>query len=404
MSVGRPARLAWWLAGACVGLVLGSLVLLLVVSHAGDISQYYYEDAAVAVAFALLGAVVAAHRSANPIGWLFLAIGLSGALGVVSNEYVNYALVVDPGALPGGPIAAWLSAWTWWPAYGLVPIVLLVFPDGRLPSPRWRWAAWLAGGGVAVMTLGIAASTLGDPVRFALSEEEPGGLPGLVLAVSVSAAILSFLAALVSLALRWRRAWGNEREQLKWVAFAAGLALVANIVLQIVQLPGLGLVGVVLVPVGAAVAILRYRLYDINRIISRTLAYGLLTALLGLVYIAGVFALGRLLSPGGEPSAFAAAASTLAVAALFQPARRRLQAAVDRRFNRARYDAVRTVEAFRARLRDEIDLDTLTAELLAVADQTMQPIQVSLWLRPPTPRQPGTPGNPQQGERYLTRH
>jgi hypothetical protein len=388
MSVGRPARLAWWLAGACVGLVLSSLVLLLVVSHAGDVSQYYYEDAAVAVAFALLGAVVAAHRSANPIGWLFLAIGLSGALGVVSNEYVNYALVVDPGALPGGPIAAWLSAWTWWPAYGLVPLVLLVFPDGRLPSPRWRWAAWLAGGGVAVMTLGIAASTLGDPVRFALSEEEPGGLPGLVLAVSVSAAIVSFLAALVSLALRWRRAWGNEREQLKWVAFAAGLALVANIVLQIVQLPGLGLVGVVLVPVGAAVAILRHRLYDINRIISRTLAYGLLTALLGLVYIAGVFALGRLLSPGGEPSAFAVAASTLAVAALFQPARRRLQAAVDRRFNRARYDAVRTVEAFRARLRDEIDLDTLTAELLAVADQTMQPIQLSLWLRPPRPGNP----------------
>jgi hypothetical protein len=195
---------------------------------------------------------------------------------------------------------------------------------------------------------------------------------------------------LVSLALRWRRAWGNEREQLKWVAFAAGLALVANIVFQIVQLPGLGLVGVVLVPVGAAVAILRYRLYDIDRIISRTLAYGLLTALLGLVYVAGVFALGRLLNPGGEPSAVAVAASTLAVAALFQPARRRLQAAVDRRFNRARYDAARTVEAFSARLRDEIDLDTLTTELVAVADQTMQPVQVSLWLRP----HPGNPVHP----------
>jgi hypothetical protein len=246
MSVGRPARLAWWLAGACVGLVLSSLVLLLVVSHGGDVSQYYYEDAAVAVAFALLGAVVAAHRPENPIGWLFLAIGLSGALGVVSNEYVNYALVVDPGALPGGPLAAWLSAWTWWPAYGLVPIVLLVFPDGRLPSPRWRWAAWLAGGGVAVMTLGIAASTLGDPVRFALSEEEPGGLPGLVLAVSVSAAIVSFLAALVSLALRWRRAWGNEREQLEWVAFAGGryrLVHQDRLRLELVVAPGADLAG-----------------------------------------------------------------------------------------------------------------------------------------------------------------
>jgi hypothetical protein len=263
--------------------------------------------------------------------------------------------------------------------------VLLVFPDGRLPSPRWRWAAWLAGAGVAVMTLGMAASTLGDPVRIALSEEEPGGLPGLVLDVSVIAAAASFLAALVSLAQRWRRARGNEREQLKWVAFAAGLALVANIVLQIFQLPGLGLVGVVLVPVGAAVAILRYRLYDIDRIISRTLGYGLLTALLGLVYVAGVFVSGRLLNPGGKPSGLAVAASTLAVAALFQPARRRVQAAVDRRFNRARYDAARTVAAFSARLRDQIDLDTLSTELLAVVDQTMEPTQVSFWLRPPPP-------------------
>ena len=392
MRVGRPARLAWSLAGVCVALVLSSLALLLVVSHAGDVSQYYYEDAAVAVAFALLGAVVAAHRPANPIGWLFLAIGLSGALGVVSNEYVTYTLATAPGALPGGSVAAWLSLWTWWPAYGLVPLVLLVFPDGRLPSPRWRWAAWLAGAGVALLTLGIAATTVGDPVRFALSEEEPGGLAGLILAVSVGAAAVSFLAGLASLALRWRRAWGNEREQLKWVVFAAGLALVANIVLQVLQLPGLGLAGVVLVPVGAAVAILRYRLYDIDRIISRTVTYGLLTALLGLVYVAGVFVFGWLLNPGGEDSTLAVAASTLAVAALFQPARRRLQAAVDRRFNRARYDAARTVEAFSARLRDEIDLDTLTAELLAVTDQTMQPIQVSLWLRPPRPGNPVHPG------------
>jgi len=204
MPARRSARLAWSLAGACVALVLASLVLLLAVSRAGDLSQYYYEDAAVAVAFALLGALVAARRPENPIGWLFLAIGLSGALGVVSNEYVHYALVTAPGALPGAAIAAWLSLWTWWPAYGLVPLVLLVFPDGRLLSPHWRWAAWLAGGGVGLMTLGIAASTLGDPVRFALSEEEPGGIAGLVLSVSISAAAVSFLAALASLALRWR--------------------------------------------------------------------------------------------------------------------------------------------------------------------------------------------------------
>jgi hypothetical protein len=359
MNVGRPARLAWSLAGVCVALVLGSLVLLAAGSPAGEAAEYYFEDAAVAVAFAVVGAIVAGHHPANPIGWLFLLIGLSGALGVVSNEYVTYTLVTAPGALPGGSIAASVSLWSWWPAYGLVPLVLLLFPDGRLPSRRWRWAAWLAAGGVVLMTLGVAVTTLGDPVQFALTEEEPGGLAGLVLRVSVGAALVSFLAGLASLVLRWRRARGNEREQLKWVAFAAGLALVATAVLQVVQLPGLGLVGVVLVPVGAAVAILRYRLYDIDRIISRTLAYGLLTALLGVVYVAGVFSLGRLLNPGGEPSAFAVAASTLAVAALFQPARRRLQAAVDRRFNRARYDAARTVAAFSARLRDQLDLQTL---------------------------------------------
>jgi hypothetical protein len=393
MIVGRPARLAWSLAGACVVLMLSSLVLLLAVSHAGDVSQYYYEDAAVAVAFALLGAVVAGHRPENPIGWLFLAIGLSGALGVVSNEYVHYTLVVDLGALPGGAVAAWLSAWTWWPAYGLVPLVLLVFPDGRLPSPRWRWAAWLAGAGVAVMTLGIAASTIGDPVRFALSEEEPGGLPGLVLAVSVIAAAVSFLAGLVSLALRWRRAWGNEREQLKWVAFAAGLSLVANVVLQVLMLPGLGLVGVVLVPVGATIAILRYRLYDIDRIINRTLVYGSLTALLGGIYAGTVLVLGQVFGGiGGQLPSWAVAGTTLAVAALFQPARRRIQQAVDRRFNRRKYDAAKTIEGFSARLRDEVDLDTLSAELLAVVDQTMEPTYVWFWLRPSLHGSSGTAG------------
>jgi hypothetical protein len=199
------------------------------------------------------------------------------------------------------------------------------------------------------MTLGIAATTATDPVGFALREDEPGGLAGLVLTVSVSAAAVSFLAALVSLVRRWRRALGNERQQFKWVAFAASLALVATIVLQVLRLPGLGLVGVVLVPAGAAVAILRYRLFEIDRVISRTVAYGLLTTMLGLVYVAGVFVFGRLLNPGGERSELAVAAATLAVAAGFQPARRRVQAAVDRRFNRARYDAARTVEAFSSR-------------------------------------------------------
>ena len=387
MSVRRPARLAWSLAGVCVVLVLASLVLLLAGSHAGEASEYYFEDAAVAGGFALVGAIVAGHHPANPIGWLFLAIGLSGALGVISNEYVTYTLVTAPGALPGGSIAASVSLWSWWPAYGLVPLVLLLFPDGYLLSPRWRWAAWLAAGGVVLMTAGMAVSTFGDPVRYALSEEEPSGLAGLVLTVSISAALVSFLAGLASLALRWRRARGNERQQLKWVAFAAGLALLANVVLQLVQLPGLGLVGFVLVPIGAAVAILRYRLYDIDRLINRTLVYGLLTASLGLGYAGVVVALGQLFGGiGGRPPSWVVAGATLAVAALFGPARRRIQALVDRRFNRRRYNAAKTIEAFSARLRDEVDLDTLCAELVAVVDHTMEPTRASLWLRPPADR------------------
>ena len=296
-------------------------------------------------------------------------------------------------------MVAWLAAWTWFPAVALMPLALLLFPNGRLLGPRWQAVVWAAAGGLAISTTCLAILYLGEPLASISTEGgEPTPPAAIVVtaAIGVTALIGSAVAAVVGLVLRWRLADGDERQQFKWVALAAVVFLVsiAFSAWRVIPVSGLlGLIGVVAVPVGAAVAILRYRLYEIDRLINRTLVYGLVTALLALVYAAGVFLLGALLNPAGGSSELAVAASTLAVAALFQPARRRVQAAVDRRFNRRRYDAARTVEAFSARLREEIDLDTLSAELLAVVNQTMQPTRVSLWLRPPTHRQPGAMGN-----------
>ena len=389
----RAAWLAWSLAGLGFALVGLALVLVVLGSRpAGADTENFVQGVATTVAFALVGGLVASRRPTNPLGWLLVGIGLSGALGVLTERYAAYTLVVEPGSLPWAVPVAWLAAFAWFPALGLVPLVLLLFPDGRLPGRRWRVAAWAATGGLVVCTLCLALTFLGDPVASVTAEGANPSPAPLVLAgaaVGVAALAVGALAAVASLVLRWRRAWGDERQQLKCLVFAAaaylGSTLAAVAAANWLELPGgglFGLVGAVAVPVGAAVAILRYRLYDLDRLINRTLVYGLLTALLAVVYAAGVFLLGRLLDPATGDSALAVAASTLAVAALFQPARRRLQELVDRRFDRRRYDRARTVAAFSARMRDELDLDTLSAELLAVVDRTVQPAGVWLWLRP----------------------
>jgi hypothetical protein len=248
-----------------------------------------------------------------------------------------------------------LSLWFW---------LMLLFPDGHLPSPRWRWvpARWEAGR--EALTVVNATTQVIAPARVAV--------------------------AAASIVVRLRRAGGVQRQQLKWLAYAAvvlaGYYLLAYLYTRgtIRSLPTLvdavvsGL-SLVVVPAAIGVAVLRYRLYDIDRLINRTMVYGLLTVLLGLGYAGGVLVFGQL--AGRDRSSLAVAAATLAVAALFQPARRRIQQAVDRRFNRRRYDAAKTIRAFSARLRDEVDLDTLTGELLAVADQTVEPTTASLWLR-----------------------
>jgi hypothetical protein len=350
------------------------------------------------VVAATVGAVLAGRLPRHPVGWLLLGVGLSVAGSGVADGYARYGLVARPGSLP---LARWVAIYS--PAttvvgLALVGFVLLLTPTGSLPSPRWRWWALLAGAApvVFVLALTLGPGLVIPPYQAAV---DPVAIPALAGAVPVGivAGFLGTVAGLVvgagSLVARFRRARGVERQQLRWLALAAALTGAGAAVVGVGMALGATAVplfaaGVclALLPLATGAAILRYRLYDLDRIISRTLAYGLLTVLLGGGYAAVVLGLGQLI--GRRSPGLVVAAATLAVAAAFQPARRRIQAAVDRRFNRRRYDAAQTIAAFGDRLRQQVDLDTLRAELLAVVDQTMQPTRASLWLRP----FPGPPG------------
>jgi hypothetical protein len=354
---------------------------------------------------ATIGAVLAVRRPRNRIGWVLLVMGLSYAAYPFVTWYTAAALFVAADPLPAWRAVAWAGNWVWVPSLACLGLTLLLFPTGRPPSPRWRPVAWLAvAAPAAVMLLGAGqpgtlqvAAFVTDPLVTARLTNPLGVAflpPRLVEPVLLVILGTQVLAA-GSLLVRFRRSRGVERQQIKWVAYAAlllglhqgGLALAylagltgpdwaAPLWVRLVENLTFGFLFVAI-----AVAVLRYRLYEIDRLINRTLVYGLLTAVLGSTYAGVVLVLGQLL---GQDSSLAVAGATLAVAALFQPARRRIQQVVDRRFNRRRYDAARTVEAFSARLREEIDLEALSAELLAVVNHAMQPTAVSLWLRPPT--------------------
>ena len=350
-----------------------------------------------AVSVATVGALVASRRPRHPVGWLLLAFGLSLTAAGVAVAYTNYgvARADAPGA---GLVARYVPA-TIVTAMACDGFILLLTPTGRLPSPRWRWWATVtAATPVALLLVVSLAHRPGDRLVEAL--DSPLDLhaldSGLLVAyeAAFTVAIGAFVVAAASLVVRFRRARGMERQQLRWVA----LATVVVALLAVANLAALALGAYALAPLvgglsppilsaGIGAAILRYRLYDLNRILSRTLTYGLLTLLLGLGYAGVVLGLGRLLPQG---SSLVAAGATLAVAALFQPARRRIQAVVDRRFNRRKYHAAQTIQAFSTRLRDQIDLDTLSAELLAVVHQTVEPTRVSLWLRPSPDGSSGT--------------
>jgi hypothetical protein len=328
------------------------------------------------VSAATVGAVLATRRPRHPVGWLLLILGLALNASGVAAAYTAYGLVARPGALPAaGAVARYAPALVL-TALPALSFILLLTPTGSLPSPRWRWwaRATVAAPVALLVAVAVARGSL-DPRYQAENLLDFRGLGGVLLVVNQLALGVTLLALMVaagSLVARFRRARGVERQQLRWVAWAAmlvALAAVAALASAALGLPDMlswaAGACVALLPLATGAAILRYRLYDLDRIISRTLAYGLLTLLLGLGYAAVVLGLGRLLPQGSSP---VVAGATLAVAAVFQPARRRIQQAVDRRFNRRRYDAARTIQAFSARLRQQVDLEALTGELLAVVE------------------------------------
>jgi hypothetical protein len=337
-----------------------------------------------------VGAVLATRRPRHPVGWLLLGLGTLITLSGFIDGYAPYGLLARPGSLPGARWAAIYSPAVTVAAIACLGFVLLLTPTGSLPSPRWRWWARVTAAAPVVFLVAVTLEPQPlDPEYRSVTN--PLGLQALQLPIAITDIVASgitvagVVVGALSLVVRFRRARGTERQQLRWVALAAMLAGVAILVAlagmaagsEVLIIWGAGVSFAVLSPaIGAA--ILRYRLYDLDRIISRTLAYGLLTVLLAGGYAAVALGLGQLL---GQDSSLVVAGATLAVAALFQPARRRIQAIVDRRFNRRKYDAARTVAAFSVRLRDEVDLDALSAELLAAVDQTMQPTTASLWLR-----------------------
>ena len=343
------------------------------------------------LAFVAVGVLIASRRPEHPIGWMFAAAGFTFLFQVFSAEYAVRALLVENGYLPLGAFMAWASAWPWLIGVGLILLLLLLFPDGRLPSPRWRALAWFVAADAAAMA--IIAAVLLWPHR---GVELLGGLDNTTVApmaerivfIGFPPLLLSLIPVAISMILRFRRARGDEREQLKWVAYAAGLLVLSVVVSEdfggmfaqdvtVHITPFTDTIGNLALPVAASIAVLKYRLYDIDRIINRTLVYGVLTAILAGAYVAIVTVAGTF----ARGSALITAAATLAVAALFQPLRRRIQDFIDRRFYRSRFDAARTVEAFSSRLRDEVDLEEMRAHLLIAVHNTMHPRRASVWLR-----------------------
>jgi hypothetical protein len=399
MRARTKALLAWtlWLAtlGCCTAGLLAALLWIRPLTL-GLLAKGAAEALIAPLGYATVGLVLGLRRPANPIGWLYAASGLAWALIIPFEPWVNQLMLGHRPLALTGQVAVVFRETGWAPAIALgITLPFLLLPDGRLRSRRWRLVVATTVAGVAMFVIGGSLAP-GQLTNGPIPIDKPFGLPGLAGKLAAAAVVpglvlyaLSLPAALLCVVLRFRAARGTERQQLRWVAAGATLAV-------LVLLPGLGgkvhlpaflpPVAVLAVPVSVAVAVLRYRLWDLDRLISRTVTYALVTGLLILPYLAILPVVTRL---AGDAGSLAVAAATLAAVAVFQPLRRRVQDLVDRRFNRRRYDAARTVEAFAARLREQVDLDALAAELLAVVEQTVAPTRASLWLRPsPNPRLP----------------
>lgn len=401
MSERGLRRLGWWVFALIAAIYAVALVYGLFEPAAlGDTPFDAVVFPLLTIASPLVGVLIANRQPRNPIGWILLGVGLAWATSFFLNDYVDYSLRAHPGSLPGGAVALVLSQSAWIP--GIVPMgtfLLMLFPDGRLPSPRWRPLAWASGLAMVVVALVIVLM----PGRFAdagyphvsnplgLGALKPVAGPARLTIVLLPICMLGSALAVI---VRFRRSRGVERLQMKWLAASAAVVLFLPAVaeasaigtswggrdtpLWAVVVQDLAIASVVLIPVSIGFAILRHRLYDIDRIISRALGYAVITAVLVGLYALVVVGIGSALGRSDNPVLIAGA--TLAVAALFGPARRRIQSMIDRRFYRRRYDAERTLAAFSSGLRDEVDLGELRSRLLAVVGETIQPTTVTLWL------------------------
>jgi len=412
MSARRASLLAWSLAGLSVATFVSGIPLYLLVRSAQIPSSWDANPSMVGLLagglfliFPLVGALIASRRPRNPIGWILLADGLLWMLTDLMDNYSLYG-VASPGSVPFAVGVAGINNWLWVPAVGLLgTYVFLLFPNGRLPSRRWRPLAWLSGAVIISVSLGTALDP--GPLQNLGGLQNPFGIlrPWMIPAFwsVLSLLPLCMLASVLSLVLRYRRSRGEERQQIKWITFAASVVGLLYLIAMITSfifpsgawfqagsplwldlIAYTALLSFTLVPVAVGLAVLRYRLYDIDLVINRALVYGTLTVSLVSLYVGGVAGLQRvfaLLSGGGNQ--LAVVASTLVIAALFTPLRRRVQSFIDRRFYRKKYDARKTLETFGARLREETDLDRLGEELLSAVRETVEPEHVSLWLRRP---------------------
>jgi hypothetical protein len=379
---------ARWVAGCAaagsVALIGGNLALAYLDRHLVPASLTgwtfsYICGQVVNAAVPVAGFILASRRPENRLGWLFLVAGLALGVSGFANQYGLHALVADRGSLPAGRAFAWLSNWTWLIPVAVLAFLFLLFPTGAVRSRRWGLAAWFVGGVFALATAGmlIAATRVW---AHPFTSSSPAGLTRLLFLMTaflVSAALLVSVAALV---VRFAKSSGEERLQLKWCAAAAlllAVVFVASIWTNSAAVNVLQSLAFVCLWTAIAIAVMKYRLYEIDRIISRTLAYAIVTGLLVGIY-AGLVLLATQVFRFHTP--VAVAASTLAAAALFNPLRGRVQQVVDRRFNRARYDADQTVAGFAARLKDTVDLDSVRDDLATVVDQALEPAHVSVWI------------------------
>ena len=393
--------LAWSLVVLSVALLLGGIALARTAGSGAAVELTYGSAAeldsailnlATVLTFSVVGAIIASRHPRNAIGWIFCGMGLVVGLNVLAHGYVESWLAGGSGIRSLAETAAWFSSWSWtlW-IYVPTTFLLLLFPDGRLPSPRWRPVAWCAVLGLIGFLAGYTLNP--GPLEDFPQIVNPYGVDSPVLeAVGVAGAILagaSMVASAVSLIVRTRRARRTQRQQIKWLAYGGTLLVGAVFASGVISIwsPNVGIAVVIVsllgVPIFTGIAIARYRLYDIDVVINRTLVYGSLTATLVALYFGGIVVLQRVfVTLTGQQSTLAVVASTLLIAALFTPLRRRIQFFIDRRFYRKKYDAARTLEAFSAKLREETDLEALNDDLVGVVRETMQPAHVSLWLRP----------------------